>query len=557
MSSQSRTPRVRAADGQSVLGLVSNAAGSGAFVEAARPAGPALPRTSPRSIRRRRFEEWLADNAGYALRFAAAAPGTGKTTAAVEYVKARPGAVWYVSVAGGAPSAALFRRIAANAGAEATTYDDVLDLLRSRADALELIVDDVDQAPPDVLVALDQLVSDVPAHVSLIYLARARRRFELARHIVNDVCAVAPADLFDFDDGDVRALAAVQGVAVGDDDVAFLRESADGWALVVAGAMRTAAATRTPVPDAFLEWMDSHRETLRDFTTAVLSSANAGDPDQLFAALAAPAPEDAELLSTLEQRGLFVRRADDGLRPYRVMSAFHRDPQPVGDDQPLVLAMFGRFRSSIGGRPIVWLRRREQQIVQYLALTREGTAERDELIALFWPDTSPSLAQQSLRTACSNIRKAFATVVGQESVDRYFERRGTIELRVQNVVADVRRFREHVIAAESAIRAGDRQQAFAHYAAAERLFTLPLLAGEGVGPPFDAYAGMFDEALAIVLDRLVELARERNDVELARTYAERMRRHAQEREQRPELEPGALEAMFAILPRDGSSRRSA
>ncbi|HZO95185.1 MAG TPA: AAA family ATPase [Candidatus Baltobacteraceae bacterium] len=547
---------MRAADGSPVLGLVSPPAPARSAPDQPRSSAP-LPRTSPRSIRRARFERWLAENEGYALRFAAAAPGTGKTTAAVEYARANAGRVWYVSVAAAAPPAALFRRLAANAGAaDAATYDDVLDLMRRHAEALEIVVDDVDQASADVVGVLDQLVTDVPPHVSLIYLARARRRFELARHIVNGLASVAPADLFDFDDDDVRALATAHGVAVGEDDVAFLRESSDGWALVVAGAMRTAASTKATLPDAFLEWMDSHRGTLRDFTTAVLSAANAGDPDQLFATLAAPAPEDAELLSSLEERGLFVRRAEDGLRPYRVMTAFQRDAAPVEGNQPLVLAMFGRFRSTIGGRAIVWLRRREQQIVEYLALTRTGGAERDELIALFWPDTSPSLAQQSLRTACSNIRKAFATVVGQDAVEQYFERRGAIELRVENVVADVRRFREHVIAGETALRADDRQQAFAHYAAAERLFTMPLLAGEPCGPPFDAYAGMFDEALAVVLDRLVELARERNDLDLARTYAERLRRHAQERVERPQTEAAQLESMFAIRPRD-TKRRSA
>ncbi len=553
MSLEPRAPRVRAGDSPS-LGLVSTPPAS----RPPRVAAP-LPRTSPRSIRRRRFEAWLAENAGYALRFAAAAPGTGKTTAAVEYAKAHPERVWYVSVAAAIPPSALFRRLAANASddSDSATYDDVLDLLRRHLAPLEIVVDDVDQAAPEVLAALDQLVTDVPPQVGLIYLARARRRFELARHIVNGVCAVAPADLFDFDAPDVRALAAAHGVAAGDDDAAFLQESADGWGLVVAGAMRTAAATRTAIPDAFLEWLESHRETLRDFTAAVLSAANAGDPEALFAALASPAPEDAELLSTLEQRGLFVRRADEGLRPYRVMAAFHREPVAADGSQPLVLAMFGRFRSTIGGRPIMWLRRREQQIVQYLALTRDGSATREELIELFWPDTSASLAQQSLRTACSNIRKAFATVVGQDSVDQYFERRGTIELRIDNLVADVRRFRDHVIAAETALRSDDRQQAFAHYSAAERLFTLPLLAGEPCGPPFDAYAGMFDEALAVVLDRLVELARERNDVELARTYAERMRRHAQERTERPALPARSLEEMFAIVPREGARRRSA
>src|SRR5581483_5993615 len=150
MSSQSRTPRVRAADGSPVLGLVSPPAPARSAPDQPRSSAP-LPRTSPRSIRRARFERWLAENEGYALRFAAAAPGTGKTTAAVEYARANAGRVWYVSVAAAAPPAALFRRLAANAGAaDAATYDDVLDLMRRHAEALEIVVDDVDQASADV-----------------------------------------------------------------------------------------------------------------------------------------------------------------------------------------------------------------------------------------------------------------------------------------------------------------------------------------------------------------------------------------------------------------------
>lgn len=524
-------------------------------------ASSVLPRTAARSIRRVRFERWLAENAGVALRFAAAPAGTGKTTAAVEYARAHADRVWYVSVGSDVDVTSMLRRLGVQAGAPAvpSSYDDLLDLLRGREHPLEILIDDVDGASADVLRLLDDLVSDVPVHVELVYLARARRRLELARHLMTGACVVAPGHLFDFDQHEIRALARTHGVEAGDEDVAFLADSTDGWALVVAATMRHAAAHAATLPDAYLAWMETNHQTLRDFTSSVLASAEIFDLDQALSALAAPSPENATLLSGLEERGLFVRRNDDGVRPYRVFGAMRTErPQDALGTVPLVIAMLGRFRATIGGRPIPWLRRREAQIVQYLALKVDGSATREELIEAFWPETSPSLAQQSLRTACSNIRKAFATITGQADVELYFERRSRIELRVDNVVADVRRFREHVIAAEAALRADDHQQAFAHYCAAERLYALPLLSGEPSGPPFDAYAAIFHEAMSVVLERLVELARERTDRELMRTYAERLRRHAEERDASTTRTPASdrlLGELFTIVHRD--DRRSA
>ena len=71
--------------------------------------------------------------------------------------------------------------------------------------------------------------------------------------------------------------------------------------------------------------------------------------------------------------------------------------------------MLGWFRAEINGRPIKWIRHRDQQIFKYVALKSSGRASRAELTELFWPGGEKELASQCLRTALSNIRKAIVS----------------------------------------------------------------------------------------------------------------------------------------------------
>jgi DNA-binding SARP family transcriptional activator len=151
--------------------------------------------------------------------------------------------------------------------------------------------------------------------------------------------------------------------------------------------------------------------------------------------------------------------------------------------EPAVIEMFGRFRMRFGDREVQFVRRRDRQIVQYLALRAGGAASRAELMAEFWPDTDRRDAARRLRTACSTIRRAISACIGDDALDAYFRTEGsTVVLCPENVLNEADVFEEHIEYAQRAGERGDSAVARRHVAAALRLYDRPLLSGEAPAP---------------------------------------------------------------------------
>jgi DNA-binding SARP family transcriptional activator len=234
-------------------------------------------------------------------------------------------------------------------------------------------------------------------------------------------------------------------------------------------------------------------------------------------------------MESLEERGLFVRYRDGEYKPYRVVATLWPNAQPAErerDEEPHVavmsVRMFGRFETSIGGRPIAWIRRRDAQLMKYLLLRPSGAATRAELRSVFWPEADFGLSTQSLRTACSNIRKAIATVVGYERVERYFDARNDVSVNLAQTVLDVRRFSAHAGDGDAELDRGNADQAMAHYLAAERLYVGELLSGEAPEPWYEPRAEMYKALYAGVLQRLADLCADAGDHGRARAYREKL-----------------------------------
>jgi DNA-binding SARP family transcriptional activator len=168
-----------------------------------------------------------------------------------------------------------------------------------------------------------------------------------------------------------------------------------------------------------------------------------------------------------------------------------------------------------------------------LLLKRNGSATRAELREVFWPDAYPQLATQSIRTATSNIRKAIASIVGYGNVERYFSSRGDISVNLQNAVIDVRRFTAHVADGDAALERGRNQEAFAHYCAAESLYSGELLSGEFPETWYAPRAEMYKGLYIGLLERLAEYHADAGHVRHARDYAARAK----------ELAPASLRAV--------------
>jgi DNA-binding SARP family transcriptional activator len=244
--------------------------------------------------------------------------------------------------------------------------------------------------------------------------------------------------------------------------------------------------------------------------------------------------------------GLFIYEDGDQLRPYRALqppaASVSGSNAPAAEPpaiSPLIVHLFQSFEAKLGGRDIPWVRRRDQQIVKYLLLKPDGKASRTELASVFWSDTDRHLATQSVRTACSTIRKAFASIVGYAAVDAYFRTAPDVQIDLSHVVCDVRRFTAHVVDAESCFNRGDREGATMHYRAAEKLYAGGLLDFEATEPWFATHARILRDRYVMLLERLGDFALETNDLNAALEYAQRGR--ALEPEQ-----PGILQLLDRI-----------
>jgi DNA-binding SARP family transcriptional activator len=167
--------------------------------------------------------------------------------------------------------------------------------------------------------------------------------------------------------------------------------------------------------------------------------------------------------------------------------------------------MFGQFAMTIDGRPVEWFRRRDRQIVQYLALQPTTSATRQNVIATFWPNADPQLANQSLRTACSTIRRAIARCVGYDRVHWYFASGPSLRLNTDHIAISSMAFRGHMREADSAFDEGNDQLARAHCAAASRVYRGRLLDSEGVELWFREERESFSAAAAAAAERAIEI----------------------------------------------------
>jgi DNA-binding SARP family transcriptional activator len=452
--------------------------------------------------------------------------GMGKTTLLLQYLEHVAASGAYCALEPNCSAEALLAGIAAAVGLSATpsTYIDLLVALRQAAAQrpFELAIDDIDNAAAPGLELLLKLVENVPDGVTLIYSSRSREPVQASRWIAAGLGALCDARRLAFDRNDIAFYAGANSIAYSHADVARLLEETDGWAIVVSGAVRAAVEDERSLHDAYEHWRNGYGELFIDFVTADAQRASDEDRALVMSLINGIAIEDPANLRRLEAKGLFVIN-DNGPRPLRSLTQARAVPtKDVDTSVPMAVRMFGRFNVAIGGRTVEWVRRRDQQVVKYLLLRPGATATRQELAALFWPGTNRTLAMQSVRTACSNIRRAIAGAVGYARVERYFRAAdNAVVVDLSNVVTDVGRFTAHAMAGDSAYDRGDLAAAATHYESAERIYAGRLLEDDPPESWFRTQSESLEERFGLVLERLAEAAYRNGDLKHAAEYAYR------------------------------------
>ncbi len=356
----------------------------------------------------------------------------------------------------------------------------------------ELVIDGADRASAGGRDFLAQRALDAPASARFVFLVRNALVFEAAAF--GEPAALIDATALRFDDGEVEGFCAAHGVASTATERRRFISATGGWAFAVAGTVRYASALGGTLATAFPRWLATARPIIAQLVDEAASDAPLAAA--AFDRVARGVATGTDDLRVASHAAYFVDRTGDAsycVNP--VAASLRSDGRGSARPAPAVLHMFGRFRVTIGNGEVCFGRRRARSLIQFLAVRDDGTATREELLREFWPDMERRAAADALVNTCSTIRRALAQCVGREAVDEYFTvRRNTVALRLGNVVSTAHRFSTHVKVASAAYDRGDFDAAVAHWSAALRLHSAPLLSGEPSAPWIAAAQREYDEA---------------------------------------------------------------
>jgi hypothetical protein len=464
-------------------------------------------------VRRARIEEWLERFKGAPVRFLAAPPGFGKTMALLDYLRHRAPNGYYCALPAGATKETVWNELAGALGEDAgfASQEELLRALAARA-PLELAIDCAAVPGEDGVAVILRLVEEVPEGVSLLIACRSRAAFQVRGLVSRGLASLCDAERLAFSADEIRHLAETCGVRFAHADVVRMLELTEGWPLVASGAICKAAEDNCSLHEAFGNWRTRRGHFLNEFIAAVLSDVPEEHAALVYKLMAGSQPDDPQQLQSLEEQGLFVTHTADGHRALRALSRsnLYRRYASALPASPMQVRLFGWFEAEIDGRPIQWVRRRDREIFQYISLKSGGIVSRGELGEAFWPGVEKHLVAQSLRTACSNIRKAIACVVGFDQVGTYFRTgHSDVSIDADNVVVDVKSFIAHANDGDEQYDRGELQAALVHYRLAEGLRTGSLLIGHPSGSWAAFHAANLEERHLTVLEKLSEISADR------------------------------------------------
>lgn len=446
-----------------------------------------ISRLGPSIIRRKGLEDWLERSRSVPVRFLVAPAGFGKTIALAAYLRNVATNGRYCSLSPSSTQEATW-----NAAATALqlpkigSHEQLLHELETRG-PLELAIDCEEATNAEGIGALVRLIDDLPENVSLLIACRSWASLDVGRFVFQGKAVLCDAGRLAFDATDIRHVAETLGVSFTHAEVLHVLEATDGWPQVVSGALRKAAEDGCSLAQAVEHWRKHHGHFFNRFIADALAHVPQSEADLVFKLMSGSHLDDRSQLEALESQGLFVVRTSDGYRPLRALSLrrpFDRCPRVAPKAQPpMRVSLLGWFQADINGQPIAFVRRRDQQLFKYIALQPNGCVSRAELLRVFWPGVERSLAAQSLRTACSQIRRAIIHIVGFDEVGAYFRASDEFAIiNLSNVIVDVKCFLRHADDGDENYNRGDLRGAYAHYSSLARVYRNDLLISDAREP---------------------------------------------------------------------------
>jgi DNA-binding SARP family transcriptional activator len=179
--------------------------------------------------------------------------------------------------------------------------------------------------------------------------------------------------------------------------------------------------------------------------------------------------------------------------------------QPVERSGVLTVHLLGELRVALTDLAVeAWASGRGRAIFEYLITHRHSRVPRDRLMNVFWPESSPSAARNSLNVAIHALRQSLRSVASDRPV--VMHRDGGYEIDpALHVWVDVEAFEDHIHAAQRHAEQNQINVAVAEYEAAIHLYQGDFLADD----PYEDWALVTREHLRLAylgaLDQLSQL----------------------------------------------------
>lgn len=377
----------------------------------------------------------------------------------------------------------------------------VIACLASLAEARLIVIDQADVASPaghDEL--FERIEANWPRGKCYLLSGSSRTRMRVAPLLARGIAAMVDASFLPFSSAEISELACALGVAADEMDVEQLQYDTDGWPVAVSWIVRDAARNGRGLRGAYEQWRERNGHLLLEYVATSHDDAESSEAFvSAISSLAAPASQRA--LERLEGGGYPIVRMRASLRPYRVLTQIVADAPAADRAAPaggrLILNLFGRFSCKIENQAVAFVRRRDQNLLTFVALAPGASVTRAELLATFWPNAPRAVASQGLRTTLCRLRRAISNAAGCDA-GRYLRVDESITLSLDWVSIDARSFRDCVHLAEAEDASGNRSAARDHYLQAEHLYTGTLLASEAIEPALAPQAAAFSHLFELV-----------------------------------------------------------
>jgi hypothetical protein len=415
------------------------------------------------------------------------------------------------------------------------TIVTIKSLLKSRASA-NLIIDGVDnvELESDCYYDFLECARSGALRAKIFLIGRSRRRLGLYDLIRSGQASMLHSYDLAFDADEIALLLQRSGAAYRASDLEWLLHETDGWPLVVEWVIRHAVENGRYLRAALSSWKECYARLLFEILADTYGAST--DGFQAFEELLTTrvvAQRSSMRLQQLEQDGYPVVRTDGVVRPYRILRRLVAS-QGGGDVSEasqilapvMLLDVLGSWRCSIGGRPVVFSRKRDRDVFIFIALQPSAHVSREILLEAFWSGIDRTVAAQGLRTTISRIRRAIAAAAPHVGPDAYFSTSGDLRIDLRTVVVDARQFFEAVDQAHADEIFGFTAQAKHNYRLAYNIYRQPLLAGEIVERCLVRMSDRLHAKYMQALGRLIQLHAAAGELDHAREYAREFLAHS-------------------------------